>query len=256
MIIGHGSRYSYNKWIMEEQKRRLEERGFDNIYIGFNETTYPLVNDALCEMASEGIDYVVAVPFFVASGLHITRDIPGKLGIPPGASGGCADVNGMKIEIKYEQPFGNDPALADILSERIDELSGGKGKRSIMVVGHGSRLPHNKDTVTFQAEKLREKGYADVHCAFNEFDEPRVEDVFDELVSNGSDEVIVLPLFISLGAHLKHDIPGKIRLEDGMSEDTFVLDGRSITVRYAEPIGSDPRLTDIIAEKIRRREQA
>lgn len=102
MIIGHGSRYNYNKWIVEEQKKRLEDRGFENVYIGFNETTYPLVDDALREMASDGMDEVVAVPFFIASGLHITRDIPNKLGIPSGSDGAEVEVNGRKIRIIYE----------------------------------------------------------------------------------------------------------------------------------------------------------
>ncbi|MDR1954898.1 MAG: sirohydrochlorin cobaltochelatase, partial [Candidatus Methanoplasma sp.] len=97
MIIGHGSRYNYNKWIMEEQKKRLEEKGFENIYIGFNETTYPLVDDVLKNMASDLIDEVVAVPFFIASGLHITRDIPNKLGIPSGSNMATVEVNGRTI---------------------------------------------------------------------------------------------------------------------------------------------------------------
>jgi len=146
--------------------------------------------------------------------------------------------------------------LATILSERIDELTSGKGSRMIMVVGHGSRLPYNKETVTFQADQLTKMGYENVRCAFNEFDEPTVESVFNEMISQDVDEIIVLPLFISLGAHLKNDIPKKIRLADWISEDSLVHDGRSITVRYAAPIGSDPRLTDVIAEKIMGRWQA
>jgi len=255
MIIGHGSRFNYNKWIMEEQKRRLEERGFKNIYIGFNETTYPLVNDVLEEMASDGVDEVVAVPFFIASGLHITRDIPNKLGIPPGSNGAAVEVNGRKVNIRYEPPFGKDPTLAVILSEKIKELSNGRNRR-IIVIGHGSRLPYNKETIIFQTNELKKMGYGDVRYAFNEFDEPRVEDVFEEMVSQGADEIIVLPLFISLGAHLKNDIPGKIRLKDGMTEDTFVHDGRSVSVKYAAPVGNDPRLTDIIANRIRGKEMA
>lgn len=251
MIIGHGSRYNYNKWIMEEQKKRLEEMGFDNIYIGFNETTYPLVNDVLVDMVRDGIEEVVAIPFFIASGLHITRDIPKKLGIEPNSNGGIVNVNGMKVTIRYEQPFGNDPTLASILSEKIDELSSKEKNRGILVIGHGSRLPHNKETIMFQANKLNELGYENVRYAFNEFDEPHIETVFDDMVANRIEEIIVLPLFISLGAHLKHDIPGKIRLEDGISEDTFAHDGMDVTVRYALPVGSDPRLTEIIAEKIR-----
>lgn len=254
MIIGHGSRYNYNKWIMEEQKRRLEGKGFRNIYIGFNETTYPLVNDALEEMATDGIDEVTAVPFFIASGLHITRDIPKKLGIPSGTDSATSEICGKKVRIRYEQPFGNDPVLAAILSERIEELSTRNGSSGIMVVGHGSRLPYNKETILFQTNELKKMGYHNVRCAFNEFNEPSVEDVFGDMLSQGAEEIIVLPLFISLGAHLKNDIPGKIKLRDGMSENTFVYSGRSVTVKYAAPIGSDPRLTEIIAEKIRGRE--
>jgi sirohydrochlorin cobaltochelatase len=251
MIIGHGSRYNYNKWIIEEQKKRLEEKGFDNIYIGFNETTLPLVNDTLNEMVSKGIGEVVAVPFFIASGLHITRDIPKKLGIPQDSDGGVVEIRGKKVRIRYESPFGKDSALTDILSERVEELSGCTGKRGIIVIGHGSRLPFNKDVISFQADMLRGKGYDNVSIAFNEFDEPQIETVFDNMMRSGVTEIIVLPLFISLGAHLKHDVPGKICLRDGITEDSFVKDGRKVTVRYAAPIGSDPRLTDIIANKIR-----
>ncbi|MDR0508830.1 MAG: sirohydrochlorin cobaltochelatase [Candidatus Methanoplasma sp.] len=251
MIIGHGSRYNYNKWVVEEQKKRLEEKGFKNVYIGFNKTTYPLVNDVLEDMVADGIDEVAAIPFFIASGLHITRDIPEKLRIPQDSYLAETEVNGKRVRIRYEPPFGNDPGLAAILSEKIEELSKGGEKRGIMVIGHGSRLPHNKDTILFQANELKKMGYVNVMYAFNEFDEPAVEDAFSEMISKGAEEIIVLPLFISLGAHLKHDVPGKIRLRDGITEDSFVHEGRSVTVKYATPIGIDPRLTDIIAEKIR-----
>jgi sirohydrochlorin cobaltochelatase len=251
MIIGHGSRYNFNKWIMEEQKKRLEEKGFENIYIGFNETTYPLVDDVLEKMVSDGIDKVVAVPFFIASGLHITRDIPDKLGIPSDSYMSTIEVNGKEVNIRYERPFGNDPALATILSKRIEGLSGGSKNRWIMIIGHGSRLPHNKETILFQANELKKMGYENIRCAFNEFDEPFIEDTFDEIVLSGAEEIIVLPLFISSGAHLKHDIPGKIRLKDGMTEDSFTQDGRNVAVKYAMPVGTDPMLTDIIADKIR-----
>jgi sirohydrochlorin cobaltochelatase len=125
-----------------------------------------------------------------------------------------------------------------------------------MVIGHGSKLPYNKETITFQANELKKMGYDNIFCAFNEFDEPFIEDVFDEMMLRRMEEIIVLPLFISSGAHLKNDIPRKIRLSDGVSEDTFVHDGRNVTVRYATPIGSDPRLTDIIADRVRGGAQA
>jgi sirohydrochlorin cobaltochelatase len=124
-----------------------------------------------------------------------------------------------------------------------------------MVIGHGSRLPYNKNTIIYQAEELTKMGYENVRYAFNEFDEPQVEEVFDEMIQQGIDEMIVLPLFISLGVHLRHDIPGKIRIGDGAAEGVFRHNGRNVMVRYAAPVGSDQRLTDMIAAKITGRER-
>jgi len=251
MIVGHGSRFNFNKWVMEKQKERLEDLGFDNIYIGFNETSIPLAGDVLNIMAGDGIDEVIAVPFFIASGLHITRDIPNKLGIPQNSDGGVVDVNGKKVTIHYIGPFGNDPLLSVILSERIKELWDETKNCGILVIGHGSRLPYNKETIQFQSKNLEDMGFKNVHYAFNEFDVPKVEDVMKEMTMSGLEEIIVLPLFISMGAHLKNDIPGKIGLEDRTSQGTFVFDGKTVIVKYALPIGEDPRLTEVIAEKIR-----
>ena len=251
MIIGHGSRFNFNKWVMDKQKERLEDMGFENIYIGFNETSIPLAGDTLALMVADGIDEVIAVPFFVASGLHITRDIPNKLGIPNNSDGGIVDVEGKQVRIHYKSPFGNDPLLSTILFERVTELRG-KGRRAgILVVGHGSRLPYNKETITFQSNRLKEMGLENVRYAFNEFDEPHIEDVMSELSLLDVDEIIVLPLFISMGAHLKNDIPGKIGLEDKVWEGFYEHGGKSIPVKYALPIGEDPRLTEVIANKIR-----
>lgn len=255
MIIGHGSRYHYNKWVMEEQKKRLEKMGFENVYIGFNESTEPLVNDVLEEMVADEIDEVTAVPFFIASGRNVNKDIPLRLGIPFGSQYAEIEVRGKKITIIYEEPFGNDPALAVILSERIKEVSENRGKRWILVVGQGSRFPYNRETVFFQVNELGKMGYDNIRCAFNEYDVPSVEEVFSSILSHGADEIIVLPLYISLGVCLNHDIPRKIGLTDGSNKDAFSYGGHNVIVKYARPIGNEPMLTEIVAKKILSRGQ-
>lgn len=122
MIIGHGSKLVYNKDIMNLQASRLREMGFENIYIGFNETTYPSIEDTLAKMVKDGIDTIYAVPLFIASGIHLTRDVPGKLRIPENSDGGVIDMDGRKITIKYATPIGADPRIADILAEKIRSL--------------------------------------------------------------------------------------------------------------------------------------
>jgi sirohydrochlorin cobaltochelatase len=92
--------------------------------------------------------------------------------------------------------------------------------------------------------------HKDVYYAFNEFNDPKIEPVLEDMINDGISEIIVLPLFISLGDHLKNDIPGKIRLMDGVFEGTFDHNGSKIDVKYALPIGQDPRLTDVLAAKV------
>ena len=251
LIIGHGSRYGYNKKIMELQADRLAAMGFGNVYIGFNETSAPSIEESMARMADDGIEEVIAMPFFIASGLHMTRDIPPKLGLSGGVRDAAVKIKGKNMMVHFGTPFGDEPLLAKILHEKILELDGKKGRTGVMVVGHGSKLPYNKDTIMLNAERLSAMGHKDVYHAFNEFNDPRIEPTLEEMIRKGVDEVIVLPLFISPGDHLKNDIPEKIGLKDGMPEGTIERNGRMITVRYAPPVGQDPRLTDVLAEKIR-----
>lgn len=122
MIIGHGSKLNYNKSILKTQAERLRQMGFENVYIGFNETSYPFIEDTLVEMVKDGIDTIYAVPLFIASGIHLTKDVPGKLGIPENSHGGETVVEGKKITIKYGNPIGDDPYIAEILAKEIREM--------------------------------------------------------------------------------------------------------------------------------------
>ncbi len=251
LIVGHGSRYSYNKSIMELQKRRLEGMGFDKVYMGFNEASSPSIQEAMSAMAADGVDEVVAIPFFIASGLHMTRDIPPKLGLEPGKKEGVAVVDGREMKVHFDEPFGNDPLLADILKEKVDEEMR-TGNAAVIVVGHGSRLPYNKEVITLNASRLKDMGCGAVFPAFNEFDEPDLKEVFDGCLEGGYDEILVLPLFISLGDHLKNDVPPKIRLKDGEPEGFCEHGGRKVRIAYLPPVGEDPRLTELFAAKARR----
>ena len=250
LIVGHGSKYEYNKKIMELQKERLEEMEFENVYIGFNETSHPFIEETMRQMSEDGVDEVVAIPFFIASGLHMTRDIPPKLGLEGDCKEMTVSVDGHEMMMHFGEPFGEDPLLAKILSEKIDAAKKADNT-GILVIGHGSKLRYNKDIISLNAKRLTDMGYDNVLYAFNEFNEPIIEDVLEDLLSRGVDEVLVLPLFISLGDHLKNDIPPKIHLVDGVNEGTYDHNGKAVRICYLSPIGDDPRLTDLFAEKVR-----
>lgn len=251
MIAGHGSTMAYNKGVMEMQASKLRDMGYDNVYIGFNETSFPSIRESLEEMVADGYDDILVLPFFVASGMHVVRDIPMKhMGLPWESTGGEVDVDGRKVNVRIDPPFGDDPNLTSILADRIEELRTPGRNTYIMIMGHGSRLRYNSEVMEINAERLRDMGYDNVYIGYNEFNDPKIEDIALEMMDSGADEIVALPLFMTLGKHLTMDVPAKLGIEDFSDGGLVHRNGRDIEVKYAVPIGADPRLTEVLAKKI------
>lgn len=249
LFIGHGSRLKHNKEAIEAQAEALKERIGLPVWTAYNETTEPLVDSAVEKMVDSGIEEIIAIPFFIASGLHTTKDIPRKLGIPEGSSGGGTVVAGKTVTVHLEQPFGEDPNLTDILEERVVEICG-KAEPSVIVIGHGSRLGYNKEVVKINAERLSERGYANVYYGFNEFNSPSIEEAMSDAVKSGADDIAVLPLFIASGAHLAEEIPEKLGIPMNSGGGVSSLYGRDVNIHYAMPVGNDPRLIEVLVKKL------
>ena len=175
-------------------------------------------------------------------------------------SGSDKWANAVKTTHLFECPA--DEAAKGVGELKMPKLSYGINRSAVrnmkssdnaasIVIGHGSRLPYNKEVIIENAKRLTEMGVPRVYYAFNELNEPGIEEIVDKAIAEGADEIIALPLFISEGDHLKNDIPPKIHLMDGIREGTFRHNGKMIDVKYAEPIGKDPRLTEVFAAKIR-----
>lgn len=123
LLVGHGSKMDHNRKVLELQAQNLKDRGYEDVHIGYNEKTAPSVGDKLAELAESGYETVYAIPVFIASGVHITRDIPRKLGIPEGSDGGTVEIAGRKIDVRYGRPLGDDPRITDILIDRIASIA-------------------------------------------------------------------------------------------------------------------------------------
>jgi sirohydrochlorin ferrochelatase len=119
LIIGHGSKLDHNKNVMLLQAERLRRKGHENVHIGFNEISAPSIEEALAGMLDDGVTEVYAMPLFIASGVHITEDIRGKLNLPEGEDDAEVNIGGRKVRMKYGRAVGDDPRIADILDEQI-----------------------------------------------------------------------------------------------------------------------------------------
>jgi sirohydrochlorin cobaltochelatase len=122
-------------------------------------------------------------------------------------------------------------------------------KKGMLLVGHGSKLPYNQELVEKTAAIIKEKNtdYI-VKCGFMNLNTPSIKNSLEEFRKEPIDVLVVVPLFLAKGVHIEKDIPGEIGLPEGVKKGSFQLNGKSIPLVYADPIGSDPLLADLMVK--------
>lgn len=146
-------------------------------------------------------------------------------------------------------------------------------KTGILIVGHGSKLPYNKQVVSEIAEKLDKKMDNVVDRGFMELVLPNIPQQVDKLKEQGMERIIVVPAFLAHGVHTKVDIPTILKLphehigldhshthhhhhhhhhhgEDEEREaksDLIDFDGEVI---FLDPFEADDKVVDIVENRI------
>ena len=164
----------------------------------------------------------------------------------------------------------------------MDTNSNSQNNTGILLLGHGSRLPFNKEVVYSIAEQYKEinPDYP-VEVGFMELAQPDIPAAFNKLKETGVNRIIVTPVFLAHGMHTKRDIPTILGLEvdkESLPEpleqnhehhdhdhdhdhehhhhhhhhhhgevETVEFDGEII---YTEPLGADSKIVEIVAERI------
>jgi sirohydrochlorin ferrochelatase len=121
------------------------------------------------------------------------------------------------------------------------------GKKGLLLVGHGSKKPYNKQLIEETARTIAEKDDSFlVKSGFMSINEPTVQEQLDSFKDEDIDALVVVPLFLAKGIHILKDIPAILGLEEGSYSGTFQLNGSEVPLLYAQPIGSDPLLAELM----------
>ncbi|MCL6610671.1 MAG: CbiX/SirB N-terminal domain-containing protein [Peptococcaceae bacterium] len=116
-------------------------------------------------------------------------------------------------------------------------------KTGIILLSHGSRLPDAQATLADLVEKVKSGGKFDyVAGASLQFNQPDLPSAVAEAVSAGMDRVIVVPLFLYMGMHMKKDIPEIINEERKKYPH--------VRMDMTGNIGADRRLAEILLDRI------
>lgn len=115
-------------------------------------------------------------------------------------------------------------------------------KEGILLLGHGSRREEANQVIIDLCELVKEK-YGDVlyEVGYLSFGEPNLAEAVENLIKAGAKKIIVVPVFLVTGNHIKRDIPSRLLLQKTTHPDVkFIMAGH---------IGADPLLADILIDR-------
>lgn len=116
--------------------------------------------------------------------------------------------------------------------------------QGVLILAHGSRVESTKQTIEAVAARVRENlGGVPLCVAYMEFCPENIEKGVDALAAAGVDEICAAPYFLFDGIHIREDIPALLA--------AALEKHPGVRVHMAATLGADPRLADILTDRIR-----
>jgi sirohydrochlorin cobaltochelatase len=139
LLISHGSRLPYGREVINDLADMYRKITDYKVGVGYMEIAQPDISTAIDDLVKgTDIKRIIAVPVFLAHGVHTKRDIPTILGLPvekenkesnkqhhkhghSHSHGHSHEVNKVNFdgEIIYTEPLGADPLVLEIIKKRV-----------------------------------------------------------------------------------------------------------------------------------------
>ena len=111
LVMVHGSPRPVANNDMFDVVNVVRVRGvYPIVEVGFMEINEPSIPDAIARCVEQGAERVIAVPYFLHTGNHVTDDLPGLLE--------AAQAQYPHVEFVMGDYLGHDPLMADVVAER------------------------------------------------------------------------------------------------------------------------------------------
>ncbi len=119
-------------------------------------------------------------------------------------------------------------------------------KIGILALGHGSRLPYNKDVISGVADLIAEK-YENtvVRIGFMNMDDPTMDEGIKAFEGTGVTTIVAVPIFLAHGVHTTEDIPQILGVSRENRSTIIHLNDSDVTLFYSEPLGADQLIADL-----------
>lgn len=113
LLVAHGSRQAEANADLFQVAAELRRRGHAVVEPAFLELSEPTIQAAAARCASQGATTVILVPFFLAAGVHVRRDLTD-----------ARDQLAQQyptIKFPLADPLGSHPLLLEIVEQRVRE---------------------------------------------------------------------------------------------------------------------------------------
>ncbi|MDR2830849.1 MAG: sirohydrochlorin nickelochelatase [Methanobrevibacter sp.] len=283
LLLSHGSTLPFASAVFNEIAEKFKNISDYPVEIGYMKVSKPTISQAVHNLSLKSVDKIIAIPIFLADGIHTLVDIPLILGMkkksidprtpdgvyPEGHYLNHLDDIDFDGKIVLLDCIGPDPFILQIVKNKVadvfkDSESLNKDNTGIILISHGSRLKYNSEFINELLRMFKEKTGYKTTLGFMELTNPSIPIAINEFSkSNDFENLIAVPIFIAPGMHTKRDIPKILKLPSDIKskighdhhhdhshshEDVEMrFDGKII---YLDPIGCDPLLIDIIKQRI------
>ena len=248
VLLAHGSqRGSDTIDGLNEMVRRLQDR-LDarnaRVRMACLEFIQPDLPQAVGGLVSEGCTDITVMPFLLGQGTHTTDDLEEEIGKSLEAH--------PQARIKASDVFGSDPALVDIVVQRVRaQAASSNGKSAdaptgVMLVKAGTRSAAEDHLWLYKMGGMLEErlgaGYA-VAVAQSHFGSPTMEEAAQQLVEEqGVSSVTCVPYIFFPGLILTRNIIGGI--------ESLERKYPGVSFEVTPTLGVEDKLVELTAQRV------
>jgi sirohydrochlorin ferrochelatase len=140
LVISHGSRDEGWVKLVDQVVSAVQLPAEMPIFSSYLELVEGrLIQDGIYSLETQGVTDLIVVPLFVSSGSTHIDEISYALGvIPEPTLETDLERFDIKARIHFTSPIDDDPVIAEIIYEKIKELSDSPSQEIVLLVGHGS----------------------------------------------------------------------------------------------------------------------
>lgn len=265
VLFGHGSTLNSQSGapVFQHVAELRRRKCFAEVREGFWKQE-PKVVDVLRSLQAQKI---FLVPLFISEGYFSENIIPRALGFGDVTQGQPQRIQRHGSQtLFYCRPVGTHQTMTDVLLARAREVierfpcprAPVPKEITLFIAGHGTEQEENsRASIDRQVELIRSRGtYANAHGVFLE-EEPRISACYQLAQTKN---IVVVPFFVSEGMHTQEDIPVLLgeperivrqRLQNGQPSWRNPSEKQGKLVWYASSVGGEPRMADVILERVR-----